>query len=244
MTTPRTSAANTSANATQVRRLARRHVVDIFETMAWSTAVGAVITLIGWLLARWFAGRASITIEGEQVYSTWFAVPLGVAFVSVFVHQIVMGAGYSRIPIAMGASRRNLTFANLISTTLATLALGLGAVLVYFLETSFNLEMVERLFDLAALGDPSITNVILVGMVGVFSVLLFGLAVGVVFVRYHWLVGTLTLVILLMVLPILANRFHWNWYFWLGEFGLAQHLVASALAGAAYILMMRRIPVP
>ncbi|HZK05058.1 MAG TPA: hypothetical protein VFC82_04330 [Actinomycetaceae bacterium] len=241
---PRTS--SSSANAGQIRRLTRNLTADIFQTMAWSAVGGVVVTLVGWLFSEWSGGRVGITVEGDHVHTTWFGITLVVALIAAFVQAIIMGAGFSRVPIAMGATRRNITIANLITTAIATITLGLAAFVVYLLESTFNLEMTERLFD--AMGvDPGLGDVaiaVLIGTVGVFAGLLFGLAVGVVFVRFHWLVGVIALVLIFVVIPIAAEHFRWGWYDWFSTFGVIQGLIHTALAGAAYILMMRRLKVP
>nr|NLD40140.1 hypothetical protein [Actinomycetales bacterium] len=244
-----------NAHAQQVGRLTRIYSWAMLRSLTVALAVGIAVSAVLWIVMQVFGletGTVTITEpDGTSTITTvtfisWFGIPLIAAVISAFVHNIVMGSGYTRVPLATGATRRNLTIANSVATLIGSAVLGILALAGLLLERSLIPEDGDRVFREEWLGTsiPGAVGDILLGTVGMVSVLFFALAVGVLFIRFHWIVGVVALVFLLTVMPALAERFDWGWYAWLTDFGLAQHLIMTVLGAGAYALLMRRVRVP
>lgn len=244
-----TTVTSPSMDAQQIKSLTRSLTKSLMSTLVWSAAIGMVVTLIVWLAFRQYSIPLTLddgTVVDSAGWFAWFVIPLGVAAVSAFVHQIVAGANFTRIPIANGATRRNLTIAHLITVVIGVVVLSAAAFVVYVLEYNFNpdAEMWIGLFGSAEVGIGAAAGFIGLAALTATSAYLFGLAAGVVFLRFHWIVGTTVLVLLFVVLPNIAEIFSWAWYAWFSSGELIPVVIQALLAGAAYILMMRRIEVP
>lgn len=246
-----------NANRDQVKRLTRVYVLDILQTIAVALAIGFLISGILWVVINALEvenGSSTTTItlpEGEGtttvvVFFSWLGIPLIGAVIAAFVHAIVIGSGYLRMPIANGATRRNVAISTSIAAGVGALVVGGYAMAVVLLERAAGLPPSESVFQHEWMGESLGENawLVLVGTVGFFALLLAGHAVGAMFVRYVWIVGVVVLLVLMLALPLLAERFGWGWYQWLFTFGMVQHLILVVLAAGGYWFVLRRLHVP
>ncbi|SNU00572.1 hypothetical protein SAMN06298212_102104 [Ruaniaceae bacterium KH17] len=141
-----------------------------------------------------------VTFSFNDLSGTWFiGPPSAVAIVVAFVVAII-NSGYSRVMIGQGATRRNIAIGNL-------LAAGVAWILVILFrlgEAAFerfvpSYESIETQLEFAP-GVPGYIS--LAGFVAL--VLVFGALITATFQRWHWIVGVLGLIIIVLVLPVIV----------------------------------------
>ncbi|MDO5494190.1 MAG: hypothetical protein Q4G64_00570 [bacterium] len=243
-----------TANTAQLTRLSTIYSLSILQTIGIATLVGAAISGALWVGLKIFGiETGTVTYEepdGSAITTitfavTWLGIPLAAAMISAFVHSIVIGSGYIRVPLTTGATRTNITIATGIGALVGALALTVLAFAILFTERLAGIQQTDSLFqtDWFGSGLGSAAGMVAVAGLATLSLLAFGHAVGLLFIRFHWIIGVGALLLLFVVLPVLAEKFDWQWYEWLTSFGLAQYLILAVLGFGAYALFLRRIQV-
>lgn len=236
-----------SANSTQLKRLSAVYSLSILQTIGIAVAIGLAVSGVLWVVLRIFGvdtgnveimdpDRPQVMIASFAI--SWFGIPLAAAAIAAFVHSIVIGAGHTRVPIANGATRTNVTLATLAASVVGGVVIIVLTLLTYLGEKLLGIAAPDSMFG--GLRTIDVAG----GMLAIFFILVAGLAIGAVFIRYHWLVGVTALVTANWILPLLAERFNWGWYSWLVEFGLIQSMILLALAAGAYAFLLRKLQVP
>lgn len=250
---------STVTTASQTSLLTRNISWEAGKSIAKAAAIGAAVSLIVFVIAwsqGWLGGANGpiITIKDETISMseavfnfTWFGLPAGVAAIAAFVVAIVLGASFVRIPVSLGATRSALAAAHLATGVIISAVVTLFALAMALLDSIAgvpgNLGVIE-MFSVGQ-GPGAVALATLRAFVLLLSTYAFGLAIGIVFIRFHWLVGTGALIFLLMILPMALE---WAGIAWLDQMidsptPTILDAISLVLAAAAFAWMVKTLEV-
>lgn len=232
-----------SAGRRQIRRLTRHLSRSLLVTMAVAAAIAIAVVAIGLLLTGNFLSDVNLS-DAAGVDTVWLGAPAIAVVIVSFVHQIVAGANFTRVPIANGATRRNLTIAHLLNAAIGAVVIVAVVLLIYGLELRFGPQLLVALLEEYGTGPVGLAWKAAMIAIGSFALLVSGLALGIVFLRFHWAVGVSVLVTFLWIMPGLELWLGWTFWAWFRSLQLIPLILNALLMVAAYALMMRRIQVP
>lgn len=221
------------ARTSQVRALARLLTGYQLNVLVWAFAIGIAINILAYFIPTFI----EIVVGDKEISGrvTFFGAPVMAVAITAFVVAIV-NAGYSRLFISQGASRRAVAAGNLVSLAvvwLVVIAVALASMLLW--DAIPRPDHFMPLFE-----NPPAAGFAIVLMGALAAVLVLGALIATVFQRWHWLVGVVSLVIMAIVLPnviaarpVLIDAVTWPGFPW---------IVAAAFVGL-YLWMVRGIEV-
>lgn len=246
--------------SSQSRVIGKGLTWEVVKSAAIAALIAGMVSLAVFLVASWQGWLDAVngpviiidedptTIAELSVNVTWFALPAGAAAVTAFVMAIVLAASWVRIPIAHGATRQALVNGHLGAGVIASAVItlfGLGMAVLDHITGAGRQNSIVELFGL----DGGVGGVLL-GTLQAFGLLAgvyaFGLAIGIVFIRFSWWVGVGALIFLVMVLPALIE---WAGLPWLDSYlvnasGMTWlDLIGLVLSVAAFAWMVRTLEV-
>lgn len=254
MTTIATAGRRTSAASRQFRTVTARHLREIARTVLITIGISLAVVAVAQVTAMIWGGVADGAVifvgdEGEQMTihlaASWAAVAAGAVAVAALVHHIVVGAQDARIEIANGTTRPILIAASLIVALVTALVIVALAALTYGVEGILGFPQEDSLIaTIIDEGNLGLGMALLHVGVSALALMLFGLAVGTVFILFPWWVGVAALVFQFWIVPTVAFATGWKWLEWLTNYSLWTAILAVLGYGAAYVLMVRRMPIP
>lgn len=243
-----------SAASRQLRTVTIRHLREIARTLLIAIGITLVVVAAFQVAATLWGDVQDGAIifvgdEGDEVTihlaSSWTAVCAGAAAIAAFIHHIVVGAQDTRIEIANGTTRPNLIAASITTAIVTALVVTALAALTYGIEGILGLPRENSLIGtILDEGGVSLGVALLYVALGTLGAMLFALAVGTVFIRFPWFVGVAALVTIFWAVPTITYVTGWALLEWLTTFTLWTGMLGVLAAGAAYVLMVRRMPVP
>lgn len=179
--------------------------------------------------------------DGVRVVGSLFLLA-GAAGIAAVVIPIVL-ASRTRVYVVSGATRRSVAVAQLVTVAVLTACVLLLTALV-LLVVGRGVDGAMSLLRADGAGDLLLATVR--GAASLLTVMLAGIAIVALFLRWPWWVGTVVLVVVFAVLPplvalgwpVLGDR--------LGELSgwWASDAVTALVLAALYWWMVRRVPVP
>lgn len=236
--------------SSQTRTLTRNLTWEVIKSVAIAAIIGAVVSLAVFLLATsqgWLTEGAgpvleidgeSVTLASAEFGFTWFGLPAAAATITAFVMAIILAASYVRIPIAHGATRTALVNSHLLTGLVSTGVITLFGLGMAVLDHVANVQNDLGVAEIFAMGDG--VGAVLLATLKAFVMLLsayaFGLAIGIVFIRFPWWVGVAALVFLMVIVPLITEALRWEWadgfLFSRSNIGLLDVLSLVLFAGA------------
>lgn len=164
----------------------------------------------------------------------WLAIVVAVA-VSAVVLMVVFAATRTRPLIHTGLTRRSISIGVLLAALVGLIYTSLLGVVVLLLIGW------AQVLDMFGWAGASPSEFLLGAAFGVLNGMLVGVTIVALFQRWPWWVGTVLLLLIVGVLPVVLNRLDFSA---LEQFGLFWEALRVVVLGAAYWLLMRRLPVP
>ena len=236
----------------QWRSLGRLQVLEALRGLTITALVTLAVLAAMALVSRWQGWDLAVVDEGEwdgpplliDAGRTVLWVSLVVLPISVGIGAIVhavLGTARSRVYLATGATRRQVTLAHLLTIAVMTvyvLAVALVVLLVLGRGPAGALEILGS----EALGGPVQAVGVAVGAAA--APMLAAAGITALFLRWPWWVGTSVLVVIFVLLPMVAgfvppvgealDRADAWW---------GSDLVVAVLLTGVFVGIMRRVPV-
>lgn len=256
MTTTDTTAGSTTGRAATDDRqwwsLARLQVTDALRGLTITALVTLVVLAVMALVSRWQGwdvvvmdevewGGPPLLIEGGRtvLWISLVVLPISVGIAAI-VHAVV-GTARSRVYLATGATRRQVTLAHLLTIAVMTAyVLAVAAVVLLVLGRGPDGALDILGSEVAGGG----VQVAVVALGAVVAPQLAAATITALFLRWPWWVGTSVLVVIFVLLPLVAG--------FLPPLGEAleradawwgSDLLTAVVLVGVFVGIMRRVPV-
>jgi len=212
--------------------------------------IWSIVTILFWgITTLWLTNQSFFRLNGAELdtQSQFLAIPLLFIVITAFVVSVITSSFYSLTFIANGATRKSVSIGSIINAAIVTLAVGIVSSVTYYLDALSNKrQLANSIAKAFSIPSPNGWLGLTTALLTFFMILIFGMVLFSLFIRWRWPVGLAVLILFTSgIVPEIGH-------YLLPDFSAAVArlfalpigpALASVVLGLTYYTIMRKMPV-